>query len=529
MNIPTGGFVGFRESCVQGCEMDGPHTRCKKITFVCLFIEPIMMIPRVYVVVACVFLSTSFSAEAFSGNARVVQAGEHPSVVKVGDGCSGTLISPGVVLTAQHCIQALSDEAVKKLVKIMLPPLSPGGKRRAVGISRIERHESFFFNGKRDVDKDWQELQKALASLVNPKSNPCQCKQEWTYNDDVYRGCDARAPDSEQLWCMTDGVCEGKSFAFCDSNENRFSLKSLFSSRGGAIGRISRTAKYLKKWFRSTIRGQHGVNFVGDVALLFLDECIVDRTPVQFASHPSEGQTCDIATGVGYGNLNSGGVWGTPLQGGTGDLGYQDTARTANMRIVSGRTCSYGATGVRVNFMLKKYFSDPKVWYYGLKKLMLRMLHWEWRLLSSRLHNVERGPIVCTTPISERMQMFNRGDSGGPLFINGVQIGVTSEHGGLGLAAGFLGYYAKVSAYAGWISNYLAEDECPRVPKRSLETPRRSLAVLSFNQVQHNMMLTKSDAWAITETMRKMDQCPATAERRQLGDDAGIDEENLFY
>ena len=57
--------------------------------------------------------------------------------------------------------------------------------------------------------------------------------------------------------------------------------------------------------------------------------------------------------------------------------------------------------------------------------------------------------------------MFNRGDSGGPLLFNGFVVGVASQHGGhSGLAAGVLGYYAKVSPYSSWILSHLADDEC---------------------------------------------------------------------
>jgi hypothetical protein len=181
---------------------------------------------------------------------------------------------------------------------------------------------------------------------------------------------------------------------------------------------------------------------------------------------------------------------------------------------------------------LKKYFSDPSAWYYGLKETILRMMRLEERLLSRYFHNVERGPIVCTTPIDERLQGFNRGDSGGPLFVNGLQVGVCSEHGGEnGLAAGILGYYAKVAAYSDWISNSLEGDDCRYLPKRRLRAIHRSLkgAVPSFNKVQHNLLLTKKDAWAITEQLRKMDKCPAVVAPPTTTEEEEEEEEEEQY
>ena len=83
-------------------------------------------------------------ATAFSGGARKVKFGEHSAVVYIG-GCTGTLISPGVVLTAQHCIDGRSDRHIIKKKKVTFPALSNGKKGYQVGVTRVERHDEDYY------------------------------------------------------------------------------------------------------------------------------------------------------------------------------------------------------------------------------------------------------------------------------------------------------------------------------------------------------------------------------------------------
>ena len=72
------------------------------------------------------------TVNAVSGNAQVVNAYNHESVVKLWDGCTGTLIAPGVVLTAQHCVLDPDEKIQTK--KIFLPALPGQTEPTTVGI-----------------------------------------------------------------------------------------------------------------------------------------------------------------------------------------------------------------------------------------------------------------------------------------------------------------------------------------------------------------------------------------------------------
>ena len=83
-------------------------------------------------------------AHAISGNARIVDAYEHQSVVKVktpSGECTGTLIAPGVVLTAQHCL-LYSDEEISS-TKVYLPALPGQNEETKVGITHVVRYDDF--------------------------------------------------------------------------------------------------------------------------------------------------------------------------------------------------------------------------------------------------------------------------------------------------------------------------------------------------------------------------------------------------
>ena len=159
---------------------------------------------------------------------------------------------------------------------------------------------------------------------------------------------------------------------------------------------------------------------------------------------------------------------------------------------------------------MKKYFSDPTARSHRFKYFAMKILE-QTKITNPNLVGDDK-PLICVAPTTEKLQMLNRGDSGGPLFLRNVQVGVVSSLGGqFGIAAGVLGYYTKVSHYIDWIAEHIETDECDVQPKRrSLRRSRRLKEKLSFhNEAQRTLLFSKHDGWKLSEHLRKMDQCPA--------------------
>ena len=460
-------------------------------------------------------------AHAISGNARIVDAYEHQSVVKVktpSGECTGTLIAPGVVLTAQHCL-LYSDKEIRS-TKVYLPAL-PGEKEETkVGITHVVRYDDFKLRSHMSFEeiveaKKYMGAQKEqdlqhIKELLDPK---CHCAEVWEYKGNEYYGCDARAPDSDgKKWCFTKGKCgnmDGGTTKFCESTE------TLFSSLWNA-GEL--LVKALKALIFDSSRGELFTLYRGDIALLFLDQCIVDRKPVDIDIEEENDYTCEIVENVGYGWTNSAGVWGSTLGGGTGGIRNVGSARAAPLHVLSPQACMMSDTYIYVDYLMEKYFSDPTKWHYAFKPYIERMLKAQHNMLANGEHGLrlQDKPVVCVTPTDERMQLPNSGDSGGPIFReDGVQVGVNSHTGGwrfMGLSSGITAYFGKVSYYSDWILENVATSNCGSgLRRRRLRDhrhfPFKSRRLSVGNQIQKAYGLTKESAFGIVEKMKRMDQC----------------------
>eukprot|EP00943_MAST-04B_sp_MAST-4B-sp1_P008016 g8016.t1 len=405
--------------------------------------------------------------------------------------------------------------------KVYLPALPGQNEQTAVGIERIVRYPDFKFRSHLSLEeivkmktqtigiikKDLNDLKQ----LLDPK---CQCAEVWEYGGNEYYGCDERAPDSAgQKWCFTKGKCgnmDGGKFKFCRSTG------ALFSSLGDTRTLLLKTMKAL---MLDSLRGELFTLYRGDIALLFLDQCVVDRKPVDIDIEEENDYTCEIVENVGYGLTNSAGVWGSTLGGGTGPIENVGSARAANVRVLSPQACMMSDTYIYIDYVMKKYFSDPSKWHYAFKPYIERMLKAEHDMLANGKYGarLQDKPVVCVTATDERMQIPNSGDSGGPIFREDmVQIGVNSHTGGwktTGVSSGITAYFGKVSYYSDWILENVATSKCGEGPRRRRLRDRGHFPfksrrlMMSHLGTQKIYGLTKDSAFGIVEKMKRMDQC----------------------
>ena len=357
-------------------------------------------------------------------DAQRVQPGEYNNVVALTIGnlrfCTGTLISPGVVLTAAHCIVAIvgggkSAEAIKVL-------FTDG---TSVGVSSYKVHPRFI---------------KHLG-----------------YRHD--QGLDS--PANKKLWTS---IMNGEK--------------------------------------------QHMRIGIADLGILYLNKCATDVRPVQLRfRRPGDAElVCQDATVVGYGNMMSGIKW-------RGKMSAKKSARIARkttVRIHSLEACEQLFPFHLMERMRENKFTAAALKIMpGLKKRIVNYLR--------NLHPIIGESIICSAAKTKQLQLTSSGDSGGPMFVNGVQVGVLSEAGGFMYSGyGHVSYHVRVDGYIEWIEKH-AIDKCKssssygqRLRKQPKQRRLSGIDLVKFLVQNNGLRLTDAKVFKALRYMIDFDRCPAS-------------------
>ena len=133
------------------------------------------------------------------------------------------------------------------------------------------------------------------------------------------------------------------------------------------------------------------------------------------------------------------------------------------------------------------------------------------------LHPIIGESIICSAAKTKQLQLTSRGDSGGPMFVNGVQVGVLSEAGGFMYSGdGHVSYHVRVDGYIEWIEKH-ATDKCEssfsygqRLRKHPKQRRLRGMDKVTY-LVQNNVLnLTDAKVFKALQYMIDFDRCPAS-------------------
>ena len=357
------------------------------------------------------------SSTAISGNADDVPPGEHSNVVRLTVGtqhlCTGTLISPGIVLAASHCFYAVNFQ-----------------------LHKLPTFKVHFSDG-------------TTSGIVNYRVN----------DDHLYR-------------------------------ENI--IQHLFDGT------------HIKDYVRNIARGESTAIYRGDIALVYLNKCITHIEPVRLPTRAGDDHVCQVGDIVGYGNINSQATWNT---GSTKEV-PSDVARKARVLIHSGHACEkVPVLLIMARLARDKLYARALKLFPGLKQKVYRYV----KRTVRKLQTLQGKPVLCNVPTDKSLAHVGGGDSGGPLFVDGVQVGVVSAAGGLaGDGAGFVAFHTRVDFYLDWIEKY-AIDECSHhaSSSRRLRRVRSSRRLRKFIEFNQKTLLQMNDetVFGVMRSMKRFDQC----------------------
>ena len=227
-------------------------------------------------------------------------------------------------------------------------------------------------------------------------------------------------------------------------------------------------------------------NFYGDIAILRLEECVTTVKPAKLFT--DRDVTCRQGKAVGYGRTDTLGFFHDD----DADVDpTTDAAKTTALNIHSPEACEelnyhmYEMALKENRKGLEQYIGQA----YEVKGNLQALSEEDFKSVIFGIVDKQQldSSSFCATPTTKTFQTMHKGDSGGPLFINGKIAGVVNSIGSVNMiAAGFLTQYTSVPHHIRWIQA-MERDlnkgyKCKNKSKRRLraKTTRRKLRADPF-------------------------------------------------